>query len=183
MGYTWEAWALDPAALVLELGSPTVPVARVRVDPLDHVVVHAVQQWDSLATAVAGAVREGGGDLTGDLATYVVALVRTLGRFAGSVGHTSSGGSWFRDDVLGRQVAGVLGRRVAVHLVARELAGLTVVDGPMLGWLSVAECAEQAPRSATGADHGRPDDEEALDVLDAVTRAAALHTGLVTVYV
>lgn len=182
MSYTWEAWALDPETLVRELKAPTVPAYGIRVNPLDDVMVNVVRQWDAVAAAVAGAMRAGGGDLTGDLANYVVALVRHLGRFAGSVGHTSSGGSWFRDDVMGRQVAGVVGRQVAVHLVARDLAGLTVLDGPVLGWVSVGECAELAPRVAAAADSAM-DDEDTYDVLDALARAAALHTGLTTVYV
>ncbi len=181
MGYTWEAWALDPARLVAELTSPGLAAGSVVVDPHDDVVVAAVRRWDALAAQVAGAVRDGGGDLTGDLANYVVAVVRTLGSFAGSVGHTSSGGDWFRDDLMGGEVAGVLGRDTARDLLVRELAGLTVLDGPGLGWLDAAGCRAGAASAAAFAGDDSTT-EDLWSVLDALPRGIRAD-GLVTLYV
>jgi hypothetical protein len=182
VSYTWEAWALDPDRLLAELRTPSLAAAAVRLDPLDDVLVSAHRRWNELGQTVAKALATGGGDLTGDLANYVVLVVRTLGAFAGSVGHTSSGGDWFREELLGREAAAVLGRDTVVRLLARELGGLTLLDGPMLGWLDLRECrtaADQAAVFVPGDDTG----EELWQVLDAVTVGAARGTGLVTVYV
>lgn len=182
MSYTWEAWALDPGRLLAELRTPSVAAGAVRVDPQDDVLVAAHRRWDELGRRIADALAGGGGDLTGDLANYVVLVVRTLGRFASSVGHTSSGGAWFREELLGQDAAAVLGRDTVLRLLARELGGLTLLDGPMLGWLDLTECRAAADR-VTGFT---PDDDTSEDlwpVLDAVAAGTARGTGLVTVYV
>lgn len=182
MSYTWEAWGLDPARLLAELRTPSLAAAAVRIDRRDDVLVAAHRRWDELGRTVANALASGGGDLTGDLANYVVLVVRSLGAFAASVGHTSSGGGWFREELLGRDAAAVLGRDTVLRLLARELGGLTVLDGPMLGWLDLAECRTAADQVARFV----PDDDTSEDlcqVLDAVTIGATRGTGLVTLYV
>jgi hypothetical protein len=182
MSYTWEAWALDPRRLLAELRTPSLAAADVRVNPLDDVLVTAHRRWDELGRRIADALAAGGGDLTGDLANYVVLVVRSLGAFAGSVGHTSSGGEWFREELLGRDAAAVLGRDTVLRLLARELGGLTLLDGPMLGWLDFDECQRAADQVADF----EPDDDTSEDlwqVLDAVTVGATRGTGLVTLYV
>jgi hypothetical protein len=181
VSYTWEAWALDPRQLLAELRTPSLAAADVRVDPLDDVLVAAHRRWDELGRRIADALA-GGGDLTGDLANYVVLVVRSLGTFAASVGHTSSGGGWFRDELLGRDAAAVLGRDTVVRLLARELGELTLLDGPMLGWLDLAECRTAADQVA-GFAPGDDTSEDLWQVLDAVTIGATRGTGLVTLYV
>lgn len=182
MSYTWEAWALDPGGLLAELRTPSLAATEVRVDPLDDVLVAAHRRWDELGRRIADALAAGGGDVTGDLANYVVLVVRSLGAFAGSVGHTSSGGEWFRDELLGREAAVVLGRDTVLRLLVREFGGLTLLDGPMLGWLDLAECRTAADQVA-GFDPGDDTSEDLWQVLDAVTVGAARGTGLVTLYV
>ena len=44
--------------------------------------------------------------------------------------------------------AAVLGRETVFRLLVRELGGLTLLDGPMLGWLDLAECRAAAARVA-----------------------------------
>jgi len=105
----------------------------------------------------------------------------SLGRFAGSVGHTSSGGEEFRDDLLGRQFAGVVGRELAAHLLVRDIAGLTLLDDAMVGWASAEQCRRAAERIAAF----EPDDDVPEDLwvaLDGVVAGAERGTGLVTVY-
>ena len=181
MSYTWEAWALNPQRLLAELRTPSLAAAAVRIDPLDDVLVAAHRRWDELGRPIADALATGGGDVAGDLANYVVLVVRSLGGFAGSVGHTSSGGEWFREELLGRDAAAVLGRDTVLRLLVRDLGGLTLLDGPMLGWLDLAECRAAADQIAGFA----PDDDTSEDlwqVLDAVTVGADRGTGLVTLY-
>lgn len=112
----------------------------------------------------------------------MVLVVRSLGTFGASVGHTSSGGEWFRDELLGRDAAAVLGRDTVLRLLVRELGGLTLLDGPMLGWLDFAECRTAADQIA-GFDPGDDTTEDLWQVLDAVSVRAARGTGLVTLYV
>lgn len=182
MGYTWEAWALNPEALLAELRTPSIDPAAIRFDPLDDVLVAAHQRWSEVSRTVADALAGDGGDLGGDLANYVVLVARALGAAVGSVGHTSSGGEWFRDQLFGAEVASVVGRETAVRLLARDLGGLTLLDGPMLGWLNADECRAAAQRSATF----EPDDDTTEDlwsVFDALVIAARRGSGLVTLYV
>lgn len=182
MSYTWEAWALDPGRLLAELGTPSLAASAVSVDRRDDVLVAAHRRWDELARTIAGALATGGGDLTGDLANYVVLVVRSLGAFAGSIGHTSSGGAWFRDELLGRDAAALVGRETVARLLVRELGGLTLLDGPMLGWLDLAECRRAADHVA---DFAPVDEagEDLWDLVDALIVGAARGTGLVTLYV
>lgn len=182
MGYTWEGWALDPDALLAELRTPSIDPAGIRFDPLDAVLALTHQRWAEVSRIVADALAGGGGDLGGDLANYVVLVTRTLGTAAGSVGHTSSGGKWFRDELFGAEVAAVVGRETALHLLVRGLGGLTLLDGPMLGWLDAEQCRAAAERVATF----EPDDnttEDLWSVFDALGIAARRGSGLVNLYV
>ena len=58
----------------------------------------------------------------------------------------------------------------------------TLLEGPMLGWLDLAECRTAAEQVA---DFDADDDtsEDLWQVLDAVTVGATRGTGLVTLYV
>ncbi len=179
MGYTWEAWALAPQRLVDELATPSVRPDQVRAALTSPAPTGVLDRWDEVATALAAA---GGAPLVGDVADHVVLLVRALGRFAGSVAHTSSGGAWFREELMATRVGGLVGPDVAAHLVDRALAGLVVREWPGLGWLTGEECARAA--AAGGAFVGGDDDEGADDVwvvLDALARGAR-EGGLVTLY-
>ena len=181
MGYTWELWSVAADVVVDELRRPSLRPGDLQVDSRDAAVTAAVSRWDELAAVVAAAAGGDGGNVTGELAVYTVLVVRTLGRFAGSVAHTSSGGAQFRDEFLGRDLAAVVGRPLALQLLVRELSGLTLLDDVMLGWADVDQCRA----AAAAADALDPDtdlDEDLWRTLDALVAGAEGGTGLVTLY-
>ncbi|MGL4742958.1 MAG: DUF7691 family protein [Dermatophilaceae bacterium] len=182
MSYTWSAYALDVDALVSELRTPTLASSTIRIHPNDTVLEEAIQRWDTLAATIAGALADGeGGNIGGYLANYVALVVQTLGTYTSSAGHTSSGGEWFREELLGRDVAAIIGEAATEHLIWRELDTLTMVDDTRLGWLTVDECQEAAERI----EAFEPDDdteEDLWEILDGITGAARRSTGVVTIY-
>ncbi len=185
MGYTLEVWALSLDSLLAELRAPSIDPTDLRLDDLDPVMADVHERWTLLSRTVADAMAGGGGTVTDDLAGYVVAVVRHLGHHATSLSHTSSGGEEFRDDLLGRQAAPLLGRAFLAGLLSRELAGLVVLDVPMLGWADATEVQQAA---ATAADaqggNGLPEevDDDVWRLVDAVDLAARRGHDLVGLY-
>lgn len=179
MGYTLEIWALPVEALVAELRAPTIDPADLDPRPTGRLRVDA-ERWVVLARTLADAMAAGGGNVVGELADHVVSLVRHLGTPVTSLGHTASGGGWFRDELLGRDLAALLGRGFVAGLVSRELAGLTMLELPMLGWADAAEVQQAWQQAAAGPPEGT--DEDVHQLLDAIGTAAVGGTGLVGLY-
>lgn len=180
MGYTLEIWALPLDALVTELRAPTIDPADLSTTPAEHTGVDA-GRWAVLARTLADAMADGGGNVVDELAGYVISVVRHLGTLYTSLSHTSSGGEWFREELLGRDLATLLGRDFVAGLVTRELAGLTMLEVPMLGWAGSAEI-RQAWQQAADAEHPDDTDEDVFQFLDAIEAAAGRDTDLVGLY-
>jgi len=135
----------------------------------------------------SGLVVPGGGEATPEQAGAVVELLGTEGTPLDSVGHSSSGGDWFREELVPGPVAGAIGAALAEHLLDRPIEGLLWAGFPSLGWAAHPELREAVSRLDaldddffTGMDD---DDAESVHVfVDAVRRTAETGLDLVTVY-
>jgi hypothetical protein len=127
------------------------------------------------------------GPADGALAEAVVAAIGELGRPIGSVDHSSSGGDWFRDEIIAGPVAEVLGDELAGHLLSRPLNGITWPEYPGVGWATNPELRAAVARADEREDDvaGRldSDDAELLEtIVGAVRSAADSGSDLVTTY-
>jgi hypothetical protein len=167
MGYILEFRALPVDALVERLRSP--------------------QARTPASEAVARLIGGGGGEPDEQVAAAVVETVREFGTFFGSVQHSSSGGAWFRDEVLGGPVAEAIGADLTEHLLDRSLAGIRWEDYPSVGWATHTELTAGVARldrlehNPTG---GLDEEETKLveDILGVIRRTAASGDDLATVY-
>jgi len=176
MGYTLELWGLPVRRLLDELRAPVLGADSAR----DHAAPHVLERWQALAQEVS-AILASGGEVGGDRALYVVAVVRTLGEHMEALDHTSSGGDEFRE-LLDGPAARRLGRDLIDHLLGRPLEDLTWAEYPSIGWASTGELRRAADRMAPPA--GEEDDPfEILRNLELTVRIAA-HTGrdIVSIY-
>lgn len=140
---------------------------------------YLLEFWTLSMDELAGAAEVG-------TAEAAVEIVRRRGRFAGSVDHSSSGGTWFRERFMGELVAGLIGAEAVAHLLDRPIDGVTAQGYPSLGWLSQAEIAAalahaQANEAAlTGRD---PDEVDLAETILSMLRLAlTLGQDVVTIY-
>lgn len=114
--------------------------------------------------------------------TVAAALARRLAPLAGSLDHSSAAGSWFRDELIGRRLAEVIGATPAAHLLNRPVDGFSWSGYPSLGWLSHAEIDSVLRTAIRPIDADDDESDHIATVLSAFTRAADAGTDLVTVY-
>ncbi|HVV11914.1 hypothetical protein [Amycolatopsis sp.] len=107
--------------------------------------------------------------------------VRERGEFAASIDHSSSGGEWFRHELLGRLAAAVLGGETVEHLLNR--GGAAEESYPSVGWLSADEVAAALNDAGSLPEGTAAEDAKAVGtIVDALRSAARSGQGLVTVY-
>lgn len=176
MGYTLELWGLPVRRLLDELRAPTLGPDSAR----DHAAPQVLERWQALAQEVS-AILGSGGEVDGDRALYVVAVVRTLGEHMEALDHTSSGGEEFRE-LLDGPAARRLGPDLIDHLLGRPLEGLTWAEYPSIGWASAGELRRAADRMPPPAGE-EVDPFKILRNLDLTVRVGA-ETGsdIVSIY-
>jgi len=137
--------------------------------------------------AAARLIIAGGGEVDEEAAVEVVQVVRELAEPIDMVEHSSSGGDWFREEVIGGLVADAIGADLAEHLLDRPLEGLVWDEYPSVGWAANAELRDAVARlDALGEDpaEGLPLEEAMIvgTVFAALRKVVADGVDLVTVY-
>ncbi|HEX4702939.1 MAG TPA: hypothetical protein VH352_12475 [Pseudonocardiaceae bacterium] len=143
---------------------------------------------DDLTTTdeVAPLLSGGGGPAAAEQVGVVMSAVRRMGFPVGSLDHSSSGGTWFRDEFMAGPVAATIGPEPTAHLLDRPINRLTWSGYPSLGWLTHAEITAALTRSDNHADAEKAEDSEEADLL--ATILTAFHTAadrkqdIVTIY-
>ncbi|MBK1789420.1 hypothetical protein [Prauserella cavernicola] len=114
-----------------------------------------------------------------DAARAVVAAVEEEATFLDSVQHGSSGGSWFRNELL----TDAFGEDLADHLVDRDLAGIVWDEYPSIGWATNEELRAALDGLSDPTDELDEEDAEIVEtILAAIRTVLDCGTDLVTVY-
>lgn len=181
MGYALDLRVARLDDITGQLTTPTLTVDDLAPDLVDRLDDRVADNFDLLASTIADAVADGSGRPDGALVGYVVAVIAHHSHSWPPLDYSSASEDWFRDELVGTHLAGLLGSEAAGHLLARPIAGLEPADLPAWGHLTADEVAALADRDLSVA----PDQPEAATlgrVAAVVTRAARLDRAIVTIH-